>query len=231
MVSTIVLPSPPLRPPGLTGNGKTTSVGGNNGGGGKVRPVGSGTDGDGRFDRTDQYRTIVPDGASQLSSLGTTREAESVSGQESMETCNAHRLCCVPLYDTLGAGAVEFIICHAEVSIAFAEEKKIPELLKTFPGAAKYLKTLVSFGNVTPEQEETLGQYGVTGTTGDPKGVLISNESIITLLAGVKRLLENVNEQLSEEDVYLSFLPLAHIFDRVIEELFIWTGAQIGFWA
>ncbi|KAM1115391.1 hypothetical protein TB2_038469 [Malus domestica] len=69
----------------VTGNGKTTSVGGNNGGGGKVRPVGSGTDGDGRFDRTDQYRTIVPDGASQLSSLGTTREAESVSGQESRE--------------------------------------------------------------------------------------------------------------------------------------------------
>ncbi|KAM2032768.1 hypothetical protein ACFX1T_014751 [Malus domestica] len=181
----------------------------------------------------------------------------------SMEACNAHGLYCVPLYDSLGAGAVEFIICHAEVSIAFSEEKKIPELLKTFPGAAKYLKTLVSFGNVTPEQKETLEQYGValyswseflqlgenkdfdlpvkkksdictimytSGTTGDPKGVLISNESIITLLVGVKRLLESVNEQLSEKDVYLSFLPLAHTFDRVIEELFIWTGAQIGFW-
>lgn len=69
-----------------------------------------------------------------------------------------------------------------------------------------------------------------SGTTGDPKGVLISNESIITLLAGVKRLLESVNEELDENDVYLSFLPLAHIFDRVIEELFIWTGASIGFW-
>lgn len=109
-----------------------------------------------------------------------------------------------------------------------------------------------------------------SGTTGDPKGVLISNESIITLLAGVKRLLESVNEEvtssssqfidifrkhnwsfsfilgcwpfaklpcfsvsfmkLDANDVYLSFLPLAHIFDRVIEELFIWTGASIGFW-
>jgi len=27
-----------------------------------------------------------------------------------------------------GAGAVEFIICHAEVSIVFVEEKKIPEV-------------------------------------------------------------------------------------------------------
>ncbi|KAK2664276.1 hypothetical protein Ddye_002850, partial [Dipteronia dyeriana] len=45
----------------------------------------------------------------------------------SMEACNAHGLYCVPLYDTLGAGAIEFIICHSEVSIAFVEEKKISE--------------------------------------------------------------------------------------------------------
>jgi len=41
-----------------------------------------------------------------------------------------------------------------------------------------------------------------SGTTGDPKGVLISNESIITLLAGVKRLLESVNEKVS---IYLLY--------------------------
>jgi len=32
------------------------------------------------------------------------------------------------MYDLLGSGAVEFIISHAEVSIAFVEEKKIPEV-------------------------------------------------------------------------------------------------------
>ncbi|KAK7406054.1 hypothetical protein VNO78_07670 [Psophocarpus tetragonolobus] len=181
----------------------------------------------------------------------------------SMEACNAHGLYCVPLYDTLGAGAVEFIICHAEVSIAFAEEKKIPELLKTFPNATKYLRTIVSFGKVTSEQKQEVEKFGLaiyswdeflevgqnqsfdlpikkrsdictimytSGTTGDPKGVLISNESIITLLAGVKRLLESVNEKLTEKDIYISYLPLAHIFDRVIEETFIWHGASIGFW-
>ncbi|KAI4315525.1 hypothetical protein L6164_028323 [Bauhinia variegata] len=181
----------------------------------------------------------------------------------SMEACNAHGLCCVPLYDTLGAGAVEFIICHAEVSIAFAEEKKIPELLKALLNASKYLRTLVSFGKVTPEQKQEVEKLGLaiyswdeflqvgndqsfdlpvkkktdmctimytSGTTGDPKGVMISNESIIMLLAGVKRLLESVNEQLTDKDVYLSYLPLAHIFDRVVEELFIWHGASIGFW-
>lgn len=34
-----------------------------------------------------------------------------------------------------------------------------------------------------------------SGTTGEPKGVLISNESIITLIAGVDRFLESANEQ------------------------------------
>ncbi|XP_062074556.1 long chain acyl-CoA synthetase 4-like [Humulus lupulus] len=181
----------------------------------------------------------------------------------SMQACNAHGLYCVPLYDTLGAGAIEFVLNHAEVAIAFAEEKKLPELLKTFPSTTNYLKTIVSFGKVTPEQKESVEKFGVriysweeflqlgndkdfdlpvkkktdictimytSGTTGDPKGVLISNESIISLLAGVRRLLESVNEELTEKDVYLSYLPLAHIFDRVIEELFILHGASIGFW-
>ncbi|KAK9937645.1 hypothetical protein M0R45_014422 [Rubus argutus] len=72
----------------------------------------------------------------------------------SMEACNAHELYCVPLYDTLGAGAVEFVICHAEVSLAFVEEKKLSDLLKTLPNTSKYLKTLMSFGKVTPEQKD-----------------------------------------------------------------------------
>ncbi|XP_015166337.1 long chain acyl-CoA synthetase 4-like [Solanum tuberosum] len=180
-----------------------------------------------------------------------------------MEACNAHGLYCVPLYDTLGAGAVEFIISHAEVAIAFVEEKKVPELLKTFPNAAKYLKTVVSFGEVTPQQKDEIEKFGVSlyswdeflqvgsknqydlplkekndictimytsGTTGEPKGVMISNNSIVTLIAGVKRFLESVNEALTVNDVYLSYLPLAHIFDRAIEECFIRHGASIGFW-
>ncbi|XP_011022505.1 PREDICTED: long chain acyl-CoA synthetase 4 [Populus euphratica] len=181
----------------------------------------------------------------------------------SMEACNAHGLYCVPLYDTLGASAVEFIICHSEVSIAFVEEKKICELLKTFPNSTQYLKTIVSFGKVALKEQEEIEKSGLavyswdeflklgenkqyefpvkkkedictimytSGTTGDPKGVLISNDSIVTLIAGVKRLLESVKESLTSEDVYLSYLPLAHIFDRVIEELFIQHGACIGFW-
>ncbi|XP_042030202.1 long chain acyl-CoA synthetase 4-like isoform X2 [Salvia splendens] len=181
----------------------------------------------------------------------------------SMQACNAHGLYCVPLYDTLGAGGVEYIICHAEISIAFVEETKISELLKTFPSSEEYLKTIVSFGEVTQEQREVAASFGTniyswseflllgkskkydipvkkkadictimytSGTTGDPKGVMISNESILSVISGVNHHLESINEEFSEADVFLSYLPLAHIFDRVIEELFISKGASIGFW-
>jgi long-chain acyl-CoA synthetase len=99
-----------------------------------------------------------------------------------------------------------------------------------------------------------------SGTTGDPKGVLISNKSIITIVSAVDEFLSSSGEevgylsivfyfsllypnalslpftnliliqQLRDDDVYISYLPLAHIFDRLIEEVFIHHGASIGFW-
>ncbi len=35
---------------------------------------------------------------------------------------------------------------------------------------------------------------------------------------------------MDENDVYFSFLPLAHIFDRVTEEFYVFVGGSIGFW-
>eukprot|EP00252_Welwitschia_mirabilis_P024951 TRINITY_DN7625_c0_g1_i1.p1 TRINITY_DN7625_c0_g1~~TRINITY_DN7625_c0_g1_i1.p1 ORF type:complete len:659 (+),score=141.91 TRINITY_DN7625_c0_g1_i1:438-2414(+) len=181
----------------------------------------------------------------------------------SMEACNGHGVYCVPLYDTLGVDAVEFIISHAEVSIAFVQETKISLLLKCLPRCVSHLKTIVSFGEVTDAQKEAAKVHGVefyswkeflsrgeeksfdlspprkndvctimytSGTTGEPKGVLITNENIVTLVAGIDHLLASVNEELTVSDVYFSFLPLAHIFDRVIEEFFISKSASIGFW-
>ncbi|KAH9309699.1 hypothetical protein KI387_037610, partial [Taxus chinensis] len=64
----------------------------------------------------------------------------------SMEACNGHGIYCVPLYDTLGAEAVEFIIRHAEVSIAIVQETKIPAILKCMyshvPGTSRVWKSV-----------------------------------------------------------------------------------------
>ncbi|CAN8247423.1 unnamed protein product [Cochlearia groenlandica] len=80
--------------PSPNGNNKTSIGGNNNGGGGNVRPVISGTDGDG-FEGSEQFRTILPEGASQFSSskstLGSTKtESEtSVSGQDEHRLWNS----------------------------------------------------------------------------------------------------------------------------------------------
>ncbi|PIA32132.1 hypothetical protein AQUCO_04500021v1 [Aquilegia coerulea] len=68
-------------------SGKTISVGGNSGGGGKVKPIGSGTDGgDGRFDGVSSIyqHSIVSDELSQVSSFGnpTTSQEEEELVQE-----------------------------------------------------------------------------------------------------------------------------------------------------
>jgi long-chain acyl-CoA synthetase len=41
--------------------------------------------------------------------------------------------------------------------------------------------------------------------------------------------ISNVHE-CRPDDVFLSYLPLAHIFDRVAEELFLAISARIGYW-
>ncbi|TKW20133.1 hypothetical protein SEVIR_4G065300v4 [Setaria viridis] len=181
----------------------------------------------------------------------------------SMEACNALGVCCVPLYDSLGAGAVEFIICHAEIQIVFVEEKKIAELLKTCHATSKYLKTIISFGGVTNDHKEEAKNHGLSifsweeflitggshqvdlpekkrsdictimytsGTTGDPKGVMLSNESLLVNVVGPDSVIQYVGEVFDQDDVYLSYLPLAHVFDRMFEEVFIFHGSKIGFW-
>lgn len=62
-------------------SGKTTSIGGSNGGGGKYRPIASGTEGDGSFDRV----SVFPDGVSSIGNPSISseeEEEESVSGQQ-----------------------------------------------------------------------------------------------------------------------------------------------------
>lgn len=53
----------------------------------------------------------------------------------------------MPLYDSLGENAVEFIINHSESSIVFVSKEKLGTLIKALPEIKKGLKTLVYWGN------------------------------------------------------------------------------------
>jgi long-chain acyl-CoA synthetase len=56
-----------------------------------------------------------------------------------------------------------------------------------------------------------------SGTTGDPKGVQIKHSNVLAEIRAAMGLLQNsLGFILDSDDVFLSYLPLAHIFDRCV---------------
>ncbi|OMO82171.1 AMP-dependent synthetase/ligase [Corchorus olitorius] len=180
-----------------------------------------------------------------------------------MEACGAHSLVSVPLYDTLGPGAVNFIINHAEIDFVFVQDKKVQEVLNPDCVSAQRLKAMVCFTSLTQEENAKASHMGIktyswteflrmgkenhhevsppqpfnictimytSGTSGDPKGVVLTHETIATFVYGVDMFLDQFDDKMTVDDVYLSFLPLAHILDRVIEEYFFHKGASVGYY-
>ncbi|CAM8888073.1 unnamed protein product [Rhodiola kirilowii] len=64
-----------------------------------------------------------------------------------------------------------------------------------------------------------------SGSTGLPKGVLIPHVSIISTAAAIKGLIPN----LSTKDIYMAYLPLAHVFELAAETIAITAGCAIGY--
>lgn len=179
-----------------------------------------------------------------------------------MEGCNSQAITYIPLYDTLGNNAIEFIINHAEVSIAFVQENKLRAMINCLPRCTSYLKTIVSFGNITVDQKKEAKEFGVScfsweefsqlgtvdcqlplkqvtdvctimytsGTTGEPKGVILPNSAFMAEVLSMDYLLDVTDKVATADDVYFSFLPLAHIFDQIMETYLICKGSSIGFW-
>lgn len=64
-----------------------------------------------------------------------------------------------------------------------------------------------------------------SGTTGNPKGALLTHSNIISAVAGAKHVLA-----VQPSDRYLSYLPLAHIFERVMMCQIYTAGSSIAFY-
>ncbi|KAM7542178.1 hypothetical protein Aperf_G00000007185 [Anoplocephala perfoliata] len=67
-----------------------------------------------------------------------------------------------------------------------------------------------------------------SGTTGTPKGVIITNKMLIATVTGT--MLATNLTLFSQNDVYLSFLPLAHIFEQFNVVLALNARGRIGFY-
>jgi long-chain acyl-CoA synthetase len=74
-----------------------------------------------------------------------------------------------------------------------------------------------------------------SGTTGDPKGVMMSHGNVYAAVFGLRRRLDqvlgepDVNAPVEEQDTHLAYLPLAHILEFCAENILLIRGATLGY--
>uniref|UniRef100_A0A8C2PKY1 Long-chain-fatty-acid--CoA ligase n=1 Tax=Cyprinus carpio TaxID=7962 RepID=A0A8C2PKY1_CYPCA len=154
--------------------------------------------------------------------------------------CYTYSMLAVPLYDTLGPEALVFIINRAKISTVICDkqdkaetlldncEKNLTPVLKTIilmdpydtaltDRGSKSGVDILSLKDVEPPKPDDLSIICFTsGTTGDPKGAMLTHENVVADAAGVVKTFESVFSPVPS-DVSISFLPLAHMFERVVQ--------------
>lgn len=158
---------------------------------------------------------------------------------------------CVPIYPAITATEWEYILNESEIKILFISDKMMYRKLKPVLPNIPSLKYVYSYDHiegvshwtellkpVNAEQQERIEaskaiikpEHLVTiiytsGTTGNPKGVMLSHRNI---MSNVMDCMEVFNFCSPNESI-LSFLPLNHIFERTVMNVYINKGVSIYF--
>lgn len=84
---------------------------------------------------------------------------------------------------------------------------------------------------VLPKPEDVATVCYTSGTTGLPKGVVLTHFNMLSCVNGIMTLMkEKKFTALGKDDVHISYLPLAHVFERAIQQMVTHIGARIGFY-
>uniref|UniRef100_A0A8C2XBC6 Long-chain-fatty-acid--CoA ligase n=1 Tax=Cyclopterus lumpus TaxID=8103 RepID=A0A8C2XBC6_CYCLU len=165
--------------------------------------------------------------------------------------CYTYSMVGVPLYDTLGTEAIGYIIHRAAISTVICDvPEKAKMILDCVDGKGRTVKTIVlmepfdselvtrgqewgidilSLKDFEPPKPEDLALICFTsGTTGNPKGAMLTHGNVIANTAAFMKMTEGILKP-NSKDVHISFLPLAHMFERVVEGVILIHGARIGF--
>ncbi|CCC13127.1 unnamed protein product [Sordaria macrospora k-hell] len=77
-----------------------------------------------------------------------------------------------------------------------------------------------------PSPEDTYCIMYTSGSTGPPKGVPVTHAGFVAAVAGLFAVME---ESVTHRDRVLAYLPLAHIFELVLENLAVFVGGTLGY--
>jgi long-chain acyl-CoA synthetase len=154
----------------------------------------------------------------------------------------------VPIYPTISAKDYAFIFNDSQVKVCFVSDDellaKVKEIKESVPTlthvvsfnkieGTEHLDEFISRGNDISDDEierrkanikaEDLATLIYTsGTTGNPKGVMLSHDNIVSNVYGSRKRLP-----VDQYSKAVSFLPLCHIYERMVLYLFMYTGVSI----
>jgi long-chain acyl-CoA synthetase len=157
----------------------------------------------------------------------------------------------IPIYPTISADDYEYVLNHSESIYCFVSDKDVLEKVRKVQANTK-LKEVYSFNHIEgckhyselfelgkdeSNQSEVEARKDAvlpsdlatiiytSGTTGKPKGVMLSHNNITSnALDASERL-----PALGNDTRILSFLPICHIFERVLIYLYQYSGTSIYF--
>jgi long-chain acyl-CoA synthetase len=158
----------------------------------------------------------------------------------------------VPIYPTISSEDYEYILNHSESQYCFVSDQEVYDKIVTIKDKVKSLKKIYSFDTIKgcPNWKELLEMGAASdqdaavkkrkaavlptdlatiiytsGTTGTPKGVMLSHNNVVSnVLASSKRLPLTIGEASA-----LSFLPICHIFERVILYIYMYNSVSVYF--
>lgn len=154
----------------------------------------------------------------------------------------------VPVYPTITEHEYKFIFNDAQIKYAFVSDKNLFTKINHIKNEIPTLKEIFSFEKVEGcrhfseflelgatenllevekikegVKPDTLATIIYTsGTTGNPKGVMLSHNNIVSNVKAVLPVLP-----LDQTKRVLSFLPLCHIFERVVVYVYIARGVSV----